>query len=150
MEEGETVVSVVLAGDYAGTILLLFENGKCARVPLSAYATKTNRRRLTGAYSDKSMLVTILPMEEDGEVAVTSGEGRCIVFSTALLSPKTSRITIGVQVMTVKKHPVVSAAFLKDTSIKNISRYRVRSVPAAGARLTEEDRGEKQLSFLED
>jgi DNA gyrase subunit A len=150
MEEGETVMSVVPAGNYSGTVLLFFSDGKCARIPLSAYETKTNRKRLTGAYSDKSPLVTILSMEEDREVAVCSGEGRCVVFSTALLSPKTSRTTIGVQVMTVKKHPVVSAAFLSDTPIKNISRYRVRSVPAAGARLTEEDRGEKQLSILED
>ena len=150
MEEGETVISVVPAGNYGGTVLLFFTDGKCARIPLGAYETKTNRKRLTGAYSDKSPLVTILSMEEDREVAVCSGEGRCVVFSTALLSPKTSRTTIGVQVMTVKKHPVVSAAFLSDTPIKNISRYRVRSVPAAGARLTEEDRGEKQLSILED
>ena len=150
MEEGETVVSVVPAGDYTGTVLLFFADGKCARIPMSAYATKTNRKRLTGAYSDKSALVTILSTAEDGEVAVYSGEGRCVVFSTAFLSPKTSRTTIGVQVMTVKKHPVVSAAFLSDTPIKNVSRYRVRSVPAAGARLTEEDRGEKQLSILED
>ena len=148
MDEGESVVSVVLAGDYSGTILLFFENGKCARLPVSAYATKTNRKRLTGAYSDKSPLVTILPLTQEQEVAVTSGEGRCVVFHTALLAPKTSRSTQGVQVMNLKKHPVTQVAFLADTSIQNQARYRVRTIPAAGAKLTETDRGEEQTTLF--
>ncbi len=148
MDEGESVRAAVLAGDYTGTILLFFENGKCARLGLEAYATKTNRKRLTGAYSDKSPLVALLELSQDTEVAVQSGEGRCVVFSTALLSPKTSRTTQGVQVMTVKKHPVVQAAFLADTHIQNVSRYRVRSLPATGAKLTDVDRGEEQMSLL--
>ncbi len=147
-DEGETFQAAVLAGDYSGSILLFFANGKCARLPLAAYATKTNRKRLTGAYSDKSPLVTLLPLEGEQEVAVTSAEGRCVVFSTALLAPKTSRTTQGVQVMTVKKHPVVNAQPLAQTAIQNQSRYRVRSIPAAGAKLTDADRGEEQLSFV--
>lgn len=149
MEEGETLKAAVLAGDYSGAVLLFFQNGKCARVPLTAYATKTNRRRLTGAYSDKSPLAALLPLEEEQEVAVTTAEGRCVVFSTAMLAPKTSRSTQGVQVMTVKKSPVVSARFLQDTAIRNPARYRIRSIPAVGARLTGADRGEEQLSLLD-
>ncbi len=147
-DEGESMAAAVLCGDYSGTILLFFENGKCARLPLSAYATKTNRRRLTGAYSDKSPLAALLPLEGEQEIAVTSAEGRCVVFSSALLAPKTSRTTQGVQVMTVKKHPLVSARFLAETAIKNQSRYRVRSIPAAGAMLTDADRGEEQMTLL--
>ena len=147
-DEGETFLAAALAGDYSGTLLFFFANGKCARLPLAAYATKTNRKKLTGAYSDKSPLVTLLPLEGEQEVAVTSAEGRCVVFSTALLAPKTSRTTQGVQVMTVKKHPVVKAQPLAETAIQNQSRYRVRSIPAAGAKLTEADRGEEQLSFV--
>ncbi len=147
-DEGESFVTAVLSGDYSGSMLLFFENGKCARLPLSAYATKTNRRRLTGAYSDKSPLVTLLPLEGEAEIAVTSAEGRCVVFSSALLAPKTSRTTQGVQVMTVKKHKVVRAQFLADTAIQNQSRYRVRSIPAAGAKLTDADRGEEQMTLL--
>ena len=147
-DEGESMVAAVLCGDYSGTILLFFENGKCARLPLAAYATKTNRRRLTGAYSDKSPLAALLPLEGEQEIAVTSAEGRCVVFSSALLAPKTSRTTQGVQVMTVKKHPLVSARFLAETTIKNQSRYRVRSIPAAGAKLTDADRGEEQMTFI--
>ncbi len=147
-DEGESLAAAVLCGDYSGTILLFFQNGKCARLPLAAYATKTNRRRLTGAYSDKSPLVALLPLEGEREVAVTSADGRCVVFSSALLAPKTSRSTQGVQVMTLKKHPAVSAAFLEDSPIRNQARYRVRSIPAAGAKLTDTDRGEQQMSIL--
>ena len=148
MDDGETVVASVLAGDYTGTILLFFQNGKCARLPLDAYATKTNRKRLTGAYSDKSPLVALLPLPEEQEIAVTTAEGRCVVFSSALLAPKTSRSTQGVQVINVKKHPVVKVDFLADTAIQNVSRYRVRNIPAAGAKLTDADRGEEQTTLF--
>ncbi|MGM9615315.1 MAG: DNA gyrase subunit A [Oscillospiraceae bacterium] len=150
MDEGENVVAAVPAGDYTGTILLFFENGKCARFTLEAYATKTKRKRATGAFSDKSPLVCVMPLAEDIEVAVTSAEGRCVAFSTALLAPKTSRTTQGVQVMTLKKHPVVSVRPLAETPIKKPARYRVRSIPATGAKLTDEDRGEEQMSLLGD
>ena len=147
-DEGESLAAAVLCGDYSGTILLFFQNGKCARLPLAAYATKTNRKKLTGACSDKSPLAALLPLEGEQEIAVTSAEGRCVVFSSALLAPKTSRTTQGVQVMTVKKHPVVRAALLADTPIRNQARYRVRSLPAAGAKLTDADRGEEQMTFI--
>ena len=147
MDEGESVVSAIPAGDYTGTLLLFFQNGKCARIPLEAFATKTRRKRATGAYSDKSPLVAIMKLEEETEMAVTSGEGRCVVFSTALLAPKSSRVTQGVQVMNLKKHPVTEVRPLAETPITNPARYRVRSIPAAGAKLTEADRGEEQMTL---
>ena len=150
MDDGESVVAAVPAGDYTGTVLLFFENGKCARFTLEGYATKTRRKRATGAYSGKSPLVCVMPLTQDTEVAVISGEGRCVVFNTALLAPKTSRTTQGVQVMNLKKHPVTQVLPLAETHIQNQSRYRVRTIPAAGAKLTDLDRGEEQLSLLGD
>ena len=148
-DEGESVVWACLPGDYSGHLLFFFENGKAARVELSAYQTQTRRRRLTGAYSDKSPLVSVLLLKEDFEVAVTSTEGRCVVFHTASLNPKSTRSTQGVNVMTLKpKYKVESARPLTETPIVNLSRYRARSLPIAGALLKEEDRGEEQMSLL--
>ena len=102
MDPGESFVWACLTSDYSGHLLFFFENGKVARVELSAYQTQTKRRKLTGAYSDKSPLVAGLLIKEDLEVAVTSTEGRCLVFHTAALTPKTTRSTQGVNVMTLK------------------------------------------------
>lgn len=151
MDEGEQVVTVVLPGDYKSQLLLVFENGKCARLPMSVYETKTNRRRLINAYSDKSPLVAVLPIDEEGELALFSTDGRALIFHTSQLALKTSRSTQGVAVMSVKtRHRLFRAAPLAETSIKNLPRYRVRSLPAAGALLRDEDRGESQLSLMED
>ena len=151
MDEGERVLQVIDPGDYTGQLLLFFENGKAARLTLSAYETKTNRKKLLNAYSDKSPLVCILQLTEELEIAAFSTEGRAIIFSSALLAPKTSRSTQGVAVMTMKpKYKLSGARPLHETGIKNLSRYRVRSLPAAGALLRDEDRGEKQLSLLEE
>ena len=148
MEDGESVVCAVLPGDYSGSLLFLYENGKAARIALTAYQTASNRRKLTGAYSDKSPLAAILRLTEDGEVAVCSDEPRCLIFHTALLSPKTTRASQGVAVMTLKKNRrLTEAKFLADTAIQNPARYRVRSLPAAGALLKGEDNGEKQLTL---
>lgn len=149
MDEGESVLCMLDPGDYSGELLLAFENGKVARIPLSAYETKSNRKRLTGAYSDKSPLVAVLPLREEGEVALFSTEGRALVFKTQALAPKASRTTQGVAVMTLKaKHRVERAAFLADTLIRNHSRYRAKNLPAAGSLLREEDRGEEQMSLI--
>jgi DNA gyrase subunit A len=151
MDENESVVAMLSPGDYAGQVLLIFENGKAARLELSAYATKTNRRRLTGAYSAHSPLRAVIPLEEDFEAAVYSDDGRALVFSTALLQPKTSRTTQGVSVMSLKpRRRILEARLLADTPIKNVARYRVRTLPAAGALLREEDRGEEQLSLTDE
>jgi len=148
MEPGETVTQVVLPGDYKGFVLFFFQNGKAAKVPLSAYETKTNRRKLTGAYSDKSPLRAVMAMEADGQIALYSTDGRAMIFSTAQLLPKTTRNTQGVAVMSLKKKAVLSGAVkVEESGIVNQSRYRTRTLPSAGALLKEEDSQEKQISF---
>ena len=152
MDAGESVIYAVLPGtDYAGALLFFFENGKAARVDLTAYQTTSNRRKLTGAYSDKSPLRCILRIDQDREVAVYSTERRCLIFHTALLAPKTTRSTQGVAVMNLKpKYRLDTAAYLEDTAIANQSRYRVRAVPAAGALLRQEDTEERQIGLLDE
>ena len=148
-DEGESFLWACVPGDYSGNLLFFFANGKAARVELSAYQTQTRRKRLTGAYSDKSPLVRAFLLREDLEMAVWSTEGRCLIFHTAALNPKTTRTTQGVAVMTLKpKYRVEGAAPLDQTPIQNAARYRARSLPVAGALLKEEDRGEEQLSLL--
>ena len=148
MDPGETVRKVILPGDYKGFVLFFFENGKVAKVPLSAYETKTNRRRLTGAFSDKSPLVDVLALDTDTQIALYSTDGRAAVISTALLLPKTTRNTIGVSVMSLKKKATLSRVeLLEQSGIVNVSRYRCRTVPATGALLKEDDASEKQTSF---
>ena len=146
MDPEEAVVSMVLPGDYSGALLFFFENGKAARVELTAYATTSNRRRLTGAYSDKSPLAALLHLKEDRELALFSSENRVLIFNTALLAPKSTRSTQGVQVMTLKaKHRLTEAAAVEDAPLTNLPRYRCRAIPAAGALLREEDGGQMRL-----
>ena len=148
MESGENVVKVVLPGDYKGFVLFFFENGKAAKVPLSAYETKTNRKKLTGAYSDKSPVAAIHGLGEDIQMAVYTTDGRAVIFSTAQLLPKTTRNTIGVGVVSLKKKAVVNDAVpVTESGIANLSRYRTRTLPSAGALLKPEDAPEKQISF---
>ncbi len=148
MEPGETVLQVIFPGDYKGFILFFFENGKVAKVPLNAYETKTNRRRLTGAFSDKSPLKTAMALDADCQVAVYSTDNRAAIFSTAQLLPKTTRNTQGVSALTLKKKAALSYAVrLEDSGIANPSRYRTKNIPSAGALLKEEDAPEKQISF---
>ena len=150
MDEGESVVYMVLPGDYRGWMLFFFENGKAAKVELSAYRTTSNRRKLTGAYSDKSPLRTALCLREDCELAVYSTEPRVLVFSTALLGSKTTRATQGVAVLTLKKKFTLDYACPAEaTGIANLARYRTRSLPAVGALLEAEDSDEKQISLMD-
>ncbi len=150
MDEGESVVYMVLPGDYRGWMLFFFENGKAAKVELSAYRTTSNRRKLTGAYSDKSPLRTALCLREDCELAVYSTEPRVLVFSTALLGSKTTRATQGVAVLTLKKKFTLDYACPAEaTGIANLARYRARSLPAVGALLKVEDSDEKQISLMD-
>ena len=148
MDAGETVLQVVLPGDYKGFVLFFFENGKAAKIPLSAYETKTNRRRLTSAFSDKSPLVAAMTLDEDKQVALYSTDGRAAIISTAQLSPKTTKNTQGVAVMSLKKKAQLSAVVpLEESGIVNASRYRNKNIPTAGATLKEEDAPDKQISF---
>ena len=150
MEGEERVLWACIPGDYSGQLLFCFENGKAARVELSAYQTQTRRKKLTGAYSDKSPLAAAFLLREELELALYASDGRCMVFHTAVLAPKTTRTTQGVNVMALKpKRTVTQVLPLAETAIINTARYRARSLPVAGAILREEDRGEKQLSLLE-
>ena len=147
-EVGENLVALVFCGDYKGFILFFFENGKAAKVPLSAYETKTNRKKLTGAYSDKSPLIKAVALDADEQMVVYSTDGRAAIFSTAQLLPKTTRNTQGVAVMTLKKKATLrDAVLLTQSSIVNESRYRTKTIPSAGAVLKEEDSAEKQQTF---
>ena len=150
MDEGEKVKALIRPGDYKKNLLLFFENGKVARLDTATYETKTNRKKLINAYSDKSPLAAVFMISEETNVAMFSSDGRAMVFNTSLLQLKTSRSTQGVAVMNLKKnHKLVTAAPLEETVIKNVSRYRVRSLPAAGALLRDEDRGETQMSLID-
>ncbi len=150
MDEGESVFTMLDPGAYRHDVLYIFENGKAARIALSAYETKTKRKKLIGAYSDKSPLRAVVTLEEEKDVACFSNDGRCLVFHSSLLQTKTSRASQGVNVMSLKTKKLLEAAKpLAETQIQNVSRYRVRSLPGAGALLKPEDRGEEQLSLIE-
>ena len=149
MEPEERAIWACIPGDWKGDILFCFENGKIARVTLAAYQTQTRRKKLTGAYSDKSPLAAAMLLKEDRELAVISTEGRCVVFHTAALNPKTTRSTQGVNVMTLKpKYKVKQLLPLEETTIIRPARYRAKALPIAGALLKEDDRGEQQMSLL--
>ena len=149
MEDGENVIYLALAGDYSGHMMFFFENGKAAKVPLSAYATTSNRRRLTGAYSDKAPLCGIMQLHQEQELALYSTEGRCLLMHTATLTPKTTRATQGVAVMTLKpKYRLERILPVEGSGIVNMSRYRTRNLPAAGALLKPEDSEEKQTELF--
>lgn len=147
MDASETPVFAFLPGDYKGSLVYVFENGKVAKIECASFETKSNRRKLTGAYSDKSPLVGVFHLTEDEELALTAGS-RLLVFNTAQLAAKTTRATQGVAVMTLKKNAVVkSVARLAESGVENPARYRTRALPAAGALLRDEDLPEKQLTL---
>ena len=149
MDEGENVIYLALSRDYSGFMLFFFENGKAAKVPMSAYATTSNRRRLTGAYSDKAPLCAMMALREDTELALYTNEPRCLLMHTASLTPKTTRATQGVAVMTIKpKYHLERVVPAAETGIANPARYRTRTLPAAGALLKSEDSDDKQITLL--
>ncbi len=148
MDEDESVVYMCLPGDYTGYVLFFFENGKVAKVNINTYQTKSNRKRLTKAFSDRSPVVAIRHMKEDGELALFSSDTRVLLFNTASLTPKATRTTIGVSVMSVKsKHRVEKVMSVEEAGIVNQSRYRTRKIPAAGSFLKPEDIGETQINI---
>lgn len=133
-DEGEFVVSVILTNDYSGMLLFVYENGKVAKVPLQSYATKTNRKKLANAYSDKSPLVAALPLLEEQHVLLRSSGNRALLFQTEELLSKTARNTQGVQVMTLKgKQVVLSAELLTAEQAEERKRYQAKTLPALGA-----------------
>ena len=135
---------MVVTADYSGMLVFFFENGKVAKVELSAYATKTNRRRLVGAYSDKSPVVAIVHITEDTEFLLTSTSGRRLLMHTGAVSVKTTRNTQGVQVMTLKgSHRLERVELFEEGMVAKPNRYRTKTLPAAGAMPSAEDVGEQ-------
>lgn len=147
MEEGEQAVYMVATKDYSGYLLFCYENGKVSKVELSAYATKTNRKKLVGAYSDKSPLVQVLYLPEDGEVLLSSSAGRYLLFPTEELAAKATRSTQGVAVMTLRKNVVLTGAGVYiEGQLKDPARYR-KKIPAIGALPTEEEQLGEQMTL---
>lgn len=148
-DEGENAVKMVVTKDYKGMLLFAFENGKAAKVPLESYATKTNRKKLTGAYSDKSPLVGLLYMPEDEEVLFKASSGNMLLVHTGALALKTTRSTQGVAVLKPKKgHRLFSIERYKDCTFTNPKRYRTSSLPARGALPVNDDSKDEQLSLI--
>ena len=148
-DEGESAVKMVATKDYKGMLLFAFENGKAAKVPLESYATKTNRKKLTGAYSDKSPLVGLLYIPEDEEVLFKASSGNMLLVHTGALALKTTRSTQGVAVLKPKKgHRLFSIERYKDGTFTNPKRYRTGSLPARGALPVNDDSKDEQLSLI--
>lgn len=148
-DEGENAVKMVATKDYKGMLLFAFENGKAAKVPLESYATKTNRKKLTGAYSDKSPLVGLLYIPEDEEVLFKASSGNMLLVHTGALALKTTRSTQGVAVLKPKKgHRLFSIERYKEGTFTNPKRYRTSSLPARGALPVNDDSKDEQLSLI--
>ena len=149
MDEGETPVYAMLPGDYKGNMVIVFQNGKAARFSLESFETKTNRRRLTGAYSAKSPAVAFFhPVDEETEITMFSTANRALTFRANMLDIKASRSTQGVQAMVLRgKHTITRACRMEAAGLSDNGRYRCRSIPSIGALLTDEDLPEKQIKF---
>lgn len=149
MEEKAEIIGMVLAEDYSGNLLFVFDNGKCAKVPLSAYATKSNRRRLTGAYSAKAEAIAMFFLPEDTDILLISSAEKALCVNTEKIPLKTTRTTQGVGVMTLRRGAVIKAAYLAENSgFAEPKRYRPRNIPAAGSAIKDEDKGIEQLSLF--
>lgn len=148
MEEEETALYTAVISKYQGYMIFVFENGKLAKVDLSAYETKTNRKKLINAFSDKSPLAAAVYLEEDADIVITSQAGRNLLINTAVILPKTTKSTQGIQAMTLKKKSdkVISLHLYKEGEFEKEWRFRPKNLPAAGALLSAADVGE-QLSF---
>lgn len=147
-EKDEKPIYMAVTSDYKGYMLFVFENGKVAKVTMSGYATKTNRKKLIKAYSDKSPIVSAMYIEEDTEVVLSSTAGRHLLVNTGAISPKAAKDTAGVNVMTLKKyHKVQEVRLYKEGEFTKPHRYRTKTLPAAGATLSAEDTAE-QLSLM--
>ena len=148
MDEGEAILSMVITSDYSGQMLFFFASGKCAKIPLSSYATKQNRRKLLKAYCDKEPLAAMLFLPEETELAIRTSAGRMLLVSTAQIAAKATRDSQGVAVVTLKKNQTIASVVPADTlELANPHRYRVRSLPATGALIRAEDEGE-QMTLL--
>ncbi len=147
-DDGESFRSMIVTNDYSGYLIMIFANGKVAKVPLNAYETKTNRKKLANAYSDKSPLVAMFCVADNEDILLTTSNGRAVVFNTGMILPKTTRDTIGVQVVTLKaKAEVIGAQTVSEEKKAEYSKYYVKTIPAAGS-LAKDIADADQLSFL--
>ena len=148
-DDGENVRYMVATTDYSGYMIFVFENGKVAKVPLKAYETKTNRKKLSKAYGAKSRLVEAFHITDDVNLMLKSTNSRVIIFNTGMLLPKTSRDTIGVQAQTLKSKNTLDKAFIvDDNTLKVMSKYKTKNIPAAGSFAKDmEDPDQMQLSL---
>ena len=148
MTDKGDIIGMVISGDYSGHVLFCFENGKCAKIPLKSYETKSNRRRLTGGFSTKVPLVGMLYLKEDGEVMLKSNADKALTVNTDKIPEKTTRSSQGVNVMTLRKNAIIKEiSFANESGIANSSRYRSRNIPAAGSLIRDEDKGITQIGF---
>ena len=148
MTEKADIVGMVISGDYSGHLLFCFENGKCAKIPLKSYETKSNRKKLTGAFSVKAPLVNMLHLKEDTEIVLKSNAGKALAVNTGKIPEKTTRSSQGVNVMTLRKNAVINeASRAKDSGLLTTSGYGCRNIPAAGALIKDEDKGIEQIGF---
>ena len=146
-DEYENVISLAVTTDYSGYLVMIFENGKAAKVPLNAYETKTNRKKLANAYSAKSRLVKMFIVHENTDILIRSTNGRAIVFNTGMILPKAARDTIGVQVMTLKSKALVDNAYIVTGEMtENVQKFVVKNIPAAGS-LAKDLNDPDQLKF---
>ncbi len=144
MEEGEVPLYLAVTTDYSGHMLFFFQNGKCAKVPLSSYETKQNRKKLLKAYSDKAELACMMQLPQECELAIFTSGNRLLLAGSALIAEKTTRDTAGVNVVTLKKNQKIARVEIVDTlELNNAHRFRVRTLPAAGAILHTEDLAEQ-------
>lgn len=146
-DEGENVKSMVVTSDYSGYLIMIFANGKVAKVPLNAYETKTNRKKLANAYSGKSELIKMFLVNDNTDILVRTTNGRAVVFNTGMILPKSTRDTIGVQVVTLKAKAEVDNAFIvTEEMAESVKKYAVKSIPAAGS-LAKDLADSDQLTF---
>lgn len=145
LDPDERIIKMIAAEDYSGTLVMFFENGKCAKVPMASFETKTRRKKLANAYNDGSPLVSMTLIDGDCEFMLSSDAGKVMIFNTVLILPKAARDTQGVQVMRLTRAKLRSAVKYKDGMIKDADGYRTKTVPVAGT-LYDED--VDQLKFV--
>lgn len=148
LDNDERIVYITATDNYEGFMLFFYQNGKCAKIEMSSYATKTNRKKLANAYYDESPLVRMMYINEDIDLAAQSSINKLLVFNTKDISSKTTRTSQGVQVLTSKKgSTLVSVQTLEERKLSNPDYYRTKNIPAIGCYLKDEDKGNKQLSL---
>ena len=151
IDRKENIVGMVLSGDYSGHVLFCFENGKCAKIPLKSYETKSNRRRLTGGFAVQSPLVSMIFLPEDTEIVLKSTADKALAVKTEKIPVKTTRSSQGVQTMTLRKNAVVMEAKpAANCGLLHYEHYRSRNIPAAGSVIRQEDKGIEQMGFALD